>query len=333
MRVAARQDALEPDSAGAAGALRFEKAPAGPCRDAAAPGGVARFYAGPPPAPGGEEFEKECGIPAVSKSDERDFSGCMRSNVGFSRARRFEAFARRCSRDGVRMSKGGWGVVGASVFGALAMSVLAVSTHAATTGPGPIYTCINAQGKRLTSDRLIAECSAKEQRLLNADGSLRQVIPPTMTAEERAEVEARERQQAAERLALQDAVRRDRNLLMRYPDEAAHNKARALALDDVQKSVELSEKRLAVLASERKPLLDEAEFYVGRQQPLKLRSALDANDAATEAQRTLIQNQQAENVRINALFDAELSRLKRLWAGAPPGSMGAIPAPARRAAK
>jgi hypothetical protein len=39
----------------------------------------------------------------------------------------------------------------------------------------------------------------------------------------------------------------------------------------------------------------------------------------------LIQNQQAEIVRINALFDTELARLKQLWAGAPPGSMGALP--------
>jgi len=27
-------------------------------------------------------------------------------------------------------------------------------------------------------------------------------------------------------------------------------------------------------------------------------------------------------VRINRLYDAELDRLRRLWAGAPPGSLG-----------
>jgi hypothetical protein len=30
-------------------------------------------------------------------------------------------------------------------------------------------------------------------------------------------------------------------------------------------------------------------------------------------------------VRINRLFDAELERLRRLWAGAPPGSLGPLP--------
>lgn len=191
----------------------------------------------------------------------------------------------------------------------------------------PIYTCIDGNGKKLTSDRPIPECTTRDQRVLNPDGSVKQVLPPTPTADERADQEQRERQAAAERAQLQDAIRRDRNLIVRFPNEAAHNKARAAALDDVRTSVQLSEKRIAALTADRKPLMDEAEFYVGKPLPLKLKHQLDANDAATEAQRSLIQNQQSEIVRINSLYDAELARLKRLWAGAPAGSMGAIPAP------
>ena len=56
----------------------------------------------------------------------------------------------------------------------------------------------------------------------------------------------------------------------------------------------------------------------------KLRAQLDANDASTEAQKNLIQNQQVELVRVNALYDNELERLKKLWAGAQPGSMGVL---------
>ncbi len=47
-----------------------------------------------------------------------------------------------------------------------------------------------------------------------------------------------------------------------------------------------------------------------------------------EAQRTLIQNQQAEVVRINQLYDAELDRSRSSGAGAQPGSLGALPSPA-----
>lgn len=197
-----------------------------------------------------------------------------------------------------------------------------------------IYTCVDSNGKRLTSDRPIPECLSRDQRLLNSDGSVRKVLPPTPTADERAQQEAREREAAAERAKQQEAVRRDRSLLHRYPNEAAHNKARAAALDDVHAALQVSDKRLAALALERKPLMEEAQFFTGRQWPLKLRLLLDANDAATEAQRVLIQNQQAEMVRINANYDAELDRLKKLWSGAPPGSLGALPTtPAASAAK
>jgi hypothetical protein len=208
----------------------------------------------------------------------------------------------------------------------LLSAVPAAASLAAFAAPAaPIYSCVDANGKRLTSDRPIPECAAKEQRLLNPDGSVRRIVPPTMTAEERADHEARERQAAAERVAQQDAIRRDRNLMVRFPNEAAHNKARNAALDDVRTAVLLSEKRLAALAAERKPFTDEAEFYLGRQMPAKLKAQLDANDAATDAQRALIQNQQSEIGRINALYDAELTRLKKLWAGAPAGSMGVLP--------
>ncbi|HUG22977.1 DUF4124 domain-containing protein [Piscinibacter sp.] len=224
-------------------------------------------------------------------------------------------------------------IVRAAGFGSGLFAGLWFVGSAAFAAP-TIYTCIDANGKRLTSDRPIAECLAREQRLLNPDGSLRRIVPPTPTPEERAEQEARERQAAALRVQQQDAIRRDRNLILRFPNEATHNNARAAALDDIHAAVQLSEKRIAVLAAERKPLLDESEFYPDGKLPLKLRQQLDANDAASAAQRSLIQNQQAEIVRINMRYDAELARLRRLWSGAPAGSMGTLSAaPAASAAR
>jgi hypothetical protein len=203
----------------------------------------------------------------------------------------------------------------------------------AGTASAAIYTCIDATGKRLTSDRPIAECSTREQRVLNPDGSVRRIVPPTLTADERAEQEARERQIAVERAQQQDAQRRDRNLMVRFPNEATHDKARNAALDDVRAALQRSERRLADLAAERKPLLDEAEFYRNRPLPGKLKQQIEANDTAVDAMRVLIQNQQAEIVRINGLFDIELDRLRKLWAGAAPGTMGAIaPTPSASAA-
>ena len=184
-----------------------------------------------------------------------------------------------------------------------------------------IYTCTTADGRKLTGDRPIPECTTREQRVLNPDGSQRATLPPFLSPEERAAKEAADRRATAERIAQLDAIRRDRTLMLRYPTEAAHQRTRNAALDDSNKAMRMSERRIKDLNAERKPLLDEAEFYKGRPLPAKLKQMLDANDASIEAQQVLIENQKAELVRINKTFDAELARLKKLWAGATPGSL------------
>jgi hypothetical protein len=208
----------------------------------------------------------------------------------------------------------------------LAGAALGVWAQAPARPPATaIYTCIDDKGRRITADRPIAECTGKEQQVLNRDGSLRMVLPPTLTAEERAEKDARERAEKEARAAAADAVRRDRNLMARFPNEEAHNRAREAAIDTVRMAIRTTEQRLRALAAERKPLQDEAEFYQGRTLPPKLKSAIDANDAAVEAQRGSQATQEAELGRINRLYDAELERLRRLWSGAPAGSLGPLP--------
>ena len=231
-----------------------------------------------------------------------------------------------------RRRLGALGPLAARVHGVVPTLVLAAAmlapAHAADAPAAPgIYSCTDDQGRKRTSDRPIAECTAKEQRVLNRDGSLREVKPPTPTAEERAEAEARERKATEARMAVAETLRRDRNLLARYRDEDTHRKARANALDTVKLAMKASEQRLTQLAAERKPLIDEAEFYKGKPLPPKLKSAIDANDAALDAQRSSIVNQEAEVVRVNRLYDIELERLRKLWAGARPGSLGPLRGP------
>lgn len=199
-------------------------------------------------------------------------------------------------------------------------------------GGGAIFTCTNAAGKRLTSDRPIAECLDREQRVLNRDGSLRTMLPPSLTSDERAALEESERRKLQERASRQEAIRRDRNLLARYPTEDAHRKAREAALDDVRAGIRASEQRLTDLEKDRKPLLEEAEFYKGKALPAKLKRQIESIDVTATAQRELVGNQKAELGRVTALFDAELVHLKKLWGGAEPGSLPS-PAPAAAAVK
>lgn len=192
---------------------------------------------------------------------------------------------------------------------------------------GEIFTCVDPQGRRLTSDRPIPECNAREQRILNRDGSLKGLRQPAMTAEERSDAEARERQANEARLAQAELVRRDRNLLQRYRNEAVHLKAREDALDAVRQASKRTWARLDELLRERKPLNSEAEFYAGRTLPPVLRGQIDANEVSLAAVSEATRMHQAETDRINRLFDTELDRLRRLWAGAAPGSLGPMQVP------
>lgn len=207
-------------------------------------------------------------------------------------------------------------------FAAALLCAAAAGSASAAPSASQVFTCVGPNGRTLTSDRLIAVCMDREQRVLARDGTLLRIVPPSLTADERSEKEARERRAAAEKAAKEEAVRRDRNLLQRYPDAESHERAREAALVNLNAAITLSEQRQRELVAERKPLLDEAEFYKGKAMPPKLRQLFDANDGAMAAQRDAQSTQKAELERVTKLFDAELARLKRLWAGAVPGSLG-----------
>jgi hypothetical protein len=191
-----------------------------------------------------------------------------------------------------------------------------------------IFQC-ELNGKKLTSDRLIPECVHKEQKELNVDGSVKRIHPPTLTSEERERKEQQERDAKLELAQKNDWVRRDRNLMQRFPDEAAHRKAREKALDELRIAAKKSAERIEKLLKDRKKLDDDRYFYenekVKKPLPPSLRQDIDANDAALAAQRALAQGQEAEAERITANYDAELVRLRKLWGGALPGSLGPLP--------
>ena len=214
----------------------------------------------------------------------------------------------------------------------LGAGVLWMQKAQAQTRPvASIYTCTDDRGIRRTSDRPIADCIDREQRVLNADGSVKRIVPPTLTAEERAERDAVERKLAEERAALNDAVRRDRNLKARFPNEVAHQRAREAALEVVRAGMRTSQQRIKELEIERKPLTSEVEFYRGRPVPARLKQQIEANETSVAAQRDLIQTQEAELLRINRIYDAELEHLRKLWNGARPGSISLVSAPSAQA--
>ena len=188
----------------------------------------------------------------------------------------------------------------------------------AQTSPGAlsIYTCVDKQGRKLTSDRPIPECIDREQRELGPSGTLRRVIGPTLTQQEREALEVQRRKDLEERNRIAEERRRERVLLARYPDQAAHDAERATSLAQVDEVTTIATKRIAELQARRKTLDQEMEFYRKdpSKAPMTLRRQLAENDEDVLEQKRFIAGQDQEKRRVHQRFDAELAQLQQLWA-------------------
>lgn len=184
-----------------------------------------------------------------------------------------------------------------------------------------IFTCVDAQGRRITSDRPIAACMDREQRELSSSGSVKRVIPPEPTAEERATLDAKRKADAEQTARLAEEKRKERALLSRYPNEAAHQRERAKALESVDVVENTIQKRIEELVKLRAGLDDEMAFYAKdpAKAPPLLRRKIKDNESLVSAQQNALKQQGAERQRVNERFDAELEQLRRLWAQAAAG--------------
>lgn len=179
-----------------------------------------------------------------------------------------------------------------------------------------IYTCTDSKGRRITSDRPIVDCLDREQQRLGRTGTVREVIPPSYTREEREKLEAKRRAEQEEQARIQEERRRERALLIRYPNQAVHDKERQDALAQIDDVIAAVHKREAALVEQRKGIAQELEFYQGdlTKAPLWLRRKVEDNDKQMDVQKRFLADQTQEKQRVNARFDEELAKLKQLWA-------------------
>ena len=179
-----------------------------------------------------------------------------------------------------------------------------------------IYTCVDSKGRKLTSDRPIPECIDREQAVLNPSGTVKTKVGPTLTAQERAEMEQRERKEAEERNRVLEEKRRDRALLIRYPNRNVHDQERVQALEQINIVIKAATTRLNELARQRTALDAEMEFYKKdpNKAPVYLRRQVEENTQSQVVQRRFIADQENEIKRVNQRFDDELVRLRQLWA-------------------
>lgn len=194
-------------------------------------------------------------------------------------------------------------------------AINALPAMAQSTPLQGIYTCTDAQGRKLTSDRPIPACSDREQLVLNPSGTVKSRVGPTLTALERADLEAKRKLEMEERARLDEDKRRDRALLIRYPNQTAHDKERLEAHTQVGVVRHAVESRMEELLRQQTALNVEFEFYVKdpSKAPPALRRQSEDLTQSLIVQRRFVSDLDAETRRINVRFDEELVRLKQLW--------------------
>lgn len=177
-----------------------------------------------------------------------------------------------------------------------------------------IYSCTDAKGRRLTSDRPIAECSDREQRELSPLGTVRRTIPPTLTPAERALKEEQDRKLAEEQQRQAEERRLQKLLVARYPSQPTHDAERAKALQPVDEAIASSRKRIAELQDQQKKLRAQADATKAPPEAVaRLKRQLEETEQQVAAQTRVATSQEEEKARVTRRYDEELVRLKRLW--------------------
>ena len=192
----------------------------------------------------------------------------------------------------------------------LTMPLLPVVSHAAE-----IYSCVDAHGKRLTSDRPISACLDREQRVLSRSGAVKRIVPPSYTPSETAAIDARNRQEEAQRLQAKAKAKSMAALLQRYPNASAHMAARILEAESVISRIREGYTRLEIVRNERAKLEEELAFYKKTPEnlPVKLRLQEQAINENEKAANNYIFTQRQELMALHKRFDAELALLETLW--------------------
>jgi hypothetical protein len=176
-----------------------------------------------------------------------------------------------------------------------------------------VYTCITASGKVITSDRVIPECANRNTKVFKNNGTLKKVIAPPLTAEEKQKLasdEARNKENEVAELAKQ---KEEKYLLAHYNNEQDIQIARQKSINNSLEKKRLASEQLSILNKSYKDLNDALENTPSNSSnisSLKLRA--DKLHASILKIQISLQSYDAEMLQTNQRFDETLSRYKTL---------------------
>jgi hypothetical protein len=195
---------------------------------------------------------------------------------------------------------------------AAALAALAIALAPSTVLGQSIFTCKDASGRTLTSDRPIPECQARPMRELSLNGTIKREIAAPLTPEElRRKAEDDERRRIAEAQQRREQ-QRDRALLLAYPSLTTLENMRARHLADIEQDAFKTRRRmidnhadLKTARAQAAPGRDGAPDLAARRRIDELRQAILRDDDR-------LARLESDAKSLNQRFDEDATRLREL---------------------
>lgn len=196
-----------------------------------------------------------------------------------------------------------------------AAGVARAQTTVVEIPPGSVFTCVDKRGLHITSDRPIPECRDREQRVLSPSGVERLRIGPVLSVSEQAQLRERNRLALEDQQRVQEQRRRDRVLLIRYPNQAVHAQESRKHLAQFDDLLRVARQRLEEMQQQYAGLTRDMQPWAAdtSQAPQHLREVWEQASSAIAEQERLIATTEAARQQQRLRLDEELHRLQHLW--------------------
>jgi hypothetical protein len=194
-------------------------------------------------------------------------------------------------------------------------TLILLACAAALAGPAAaqkLYKYTDAKGNVIYTDKLPPSAAGKPSEQLNRQGTVTKRNEGALTPEQIVAKEAERKRKLEEDVAAKEERRKNMALLNTYSSEQDIAEARERAIKANADAVEEAQKKLGDAQKRQKELASEAEFYVKKPMPAKLKQDIQVNDAAIASHTELLEKKKKEIDAINARYDEDLRRYREL---------------------
>ncbi|PUA18134.1 DUF4124 domain-containing protein [Glaciimonas sp. PCH181] len=175
-----------------------------------------------------------------------------------------------------------------------------------------IYSCKDAAGRTISSDRPMPECADRVIRELSKTGVLKREIPAPLTPEQRRQSQLEKEKRRIAAAAIEEQRQQDRALLARYRNESDIEASRRYYLGLSQDTIKRDQDWIADAEKQLKEAQAETEFYKNKKIPTDVLARIEEARRVLEEGKTNMRSHQKDMVDTNAKFDLTLARYRGL---------------------